>query len=376
MAAELLPLKPLFDTGKLGWLLNVGTLMEPTTKAQYLARSVPLPPKLFSHNDQQSFWQSSGVEGSTKGWGGAMGDLFLSSNATSTFTCINASGNAVFLMGDQAVQYQISNSGAVPVNGVVSNLFGSAPCSKALNSLITRARTHWMEAELNRVASRSITAQATVKAALGNANALPFTATFDTTQSLGRQLQMVARLIAGRSTLGAQRQIFFVSIGGFDNHDFLLTQHPGLLGQLASSLSAFQSAMTELGLADQVTTFTAQRLWPHSDQQRRWQRPRMGITPPDHGRRRSWSALLGKDAFAGQQRSERCGSGALDPDQQRRPTGRHLGEMDGRECDRNQDPVPQHQPLRPKRFGVFQSMRLRCQSRCACGFSSAKLMGV
>jgi uncharacterized protein (DUF1501 family) len=257
MAAEMLPLKPLFDAGKLGWLLNVGTLMEPTTKAQYLARSVALPPKLFSHNDQQSFWQSSGVEGSTKGWGGAIGDLFLSSNATSTFTCINASGNAVFLMGDQAVQYQISNSGAVPVNGVVSNLFGSAQCSKVLNSLITAPRTHWMEAELNRVASRSITAQATVKAALGNANALPFTAAFDTTQSLGRQLQMVARLIAGRSTLGAQRQIFFVSIGGFDNHDFLLTQHPGLLGQLANGLSAFQSAMTELGLADQVTTFTA-----------------------------------------------------------------------------------------------------------------------
>lgn len=257
MAAELLPLKPLFDAGKLGWVLNVGTLMEPTTKAQYQAQSVRLPPKLFSHNDQQSFWQSSGAEGSTKGWGGAMGDLFLSSNATSTFTCINTSGNAVFLMGDQAVQYQISNSGAVPVNGVVSNLFGSAQCSKVLNSLITSPRTHWMEAELNRVALRSITAQATVKAALGNANALPFSAAFDTTQSLGRQLQMVARLIAGRSTLGAQRQVFFVSIGGFDNHDFLLTQHPVLLGQLANGLSTFHSAMTELGVAENVTTFTA-----------------------------------------------------------------------------------------------------------------------
>ena len=174
MAAELSPLKPLFDAGQLGWLLNVGSLMEPTTKVQYLAKSVRLPPKLFSHNDQQSFWQSSGAEGSTKGWGGAMGDLFLSSNATSTFTCINASGNAVFLMGDQAVQYQISNSGAVPVNGVVSNLFGSAACSQALNKMITASRTHWMEAELNRVALRSINAQATVKAALGNANALPF----------------------------------------------------------------------------------------------------------------------------------------------------------------------------------------------------------
>jgi uncharacterized protein (DUF1501 family) len=68
---------------------------------------------------------------------------------------------------------------------------------------------------------------------------------------------MVARLVAGRSTLGAQRQVFFVSIGGFDNHDFLLTQHPGLLSQLANGLSAFESAMTELGLSENVTTFTA-----------------------------------------------------------------------------------------------------------------------
>ncbi len=257
MAAEMAPLKPLFDSGRLGWLLNVGTLVQPTTKAQYNARSVPLPPKLFSHNDQQSVWQSSGAEGSTKGWGGAIGDLFLSSNATSTFTCINASGNAVFMTGQQAVQYQVSTSGAVPVNGVVSNLYGSSACSTALRNLITAPRTHWLEAELNRVTARSIAAEAQVKAALGSNTALPFTTVFNTGSSLGRQLQMVARLIAGRSALGAQRQVFFVSLGGFDNHDFLLTQHPGLLTQVAEGMAAFQAAMTELGVADRVTTFTA-----------------------------------------------------------------------------------------------------------------------
>jgi uncharacterized protein (DUF1501 family) len=256
MAAELSPLKPLFDSGRLGWLQNVGTLIQPTTKAQYSARSVPLPPKLFSHNDQQSVWMSSGAEGSTKGWGGAVGDLFLNANTTSTFTCINAAGNAVFMTGQQAVQYQVSNNGAVAVNGIQNTLNGSTACAQALRALITAPRTHWMESELTRVTDRSIRAETTVKAALP-AGPLPFTATFDQTSSLGRQLQMVARLIAARSTLGAQRQVFFVSLGGFDNHDFLLTQHPGLLTQIANGLSSFNQAMTDLGVADRVTTFTA-----------------------------------------------------------------------------------------------------------------------
>lgn len=254
MAAELGALKPLFDSGRLGWLLNVGTLIQPTTKAQYQAQSVPLPPKLFSHNDQQSVWQSSGAEGSTKGWGGAIGDLFLSSNATSTFTCINASGNAVFMSGQQAVQYQVSTNGAVPVNGIQSTLYGSTACAQALRGLITALRTHWMESELSRVTSRSINAEAQVKAALAG---VTLTTTFDTTSSLARQLQVVARLIAGRSTLGAQRQVFFVSLGGFDNHDFLLDQHPGLLSQVGNGLASFHAALTELGVADRVTTFTA-----------------------------------------------------------------------------------------------------------------------
>ena len=213
MAPELAPLKPLFDAGQLGWLLNVGTLIQPTTKAQYQARSAPLPPKLFSHNDQQSVWQSSSAEGSTKGWGGAIGDLFLNANSTSTFTCINASSNAVFMSGQQAVQYQVSNNGAVPVNGIQSNLFGSTQCAQALRSLITAPSTHWMESEYTRVTARSIAAESLVKAALPGA--LPFTTAFNTAGSgLHRQLQMVARLIAARTQLGAQRQVFFVSARG------------------------------------------------------------------------------------------------------------------------------------------------------------------
>ena len=107
LAPELTPLLPLFNSNHLAVMLNVGTLMQPTTKAQYTAKSVPLPPKLFSHNDQQSVWQSSSPEGAASGWGGRMGDLFQAGNGNATFTCVNVSGNAVFLSGNSAVQYQV-----------------------------------------------------------------------------------------------------------------------------------------------------------------------------------------------------------------------------------------------------------------------------
>ena len=63
-------------------------------------------------------------------------------------------------------------------------------------------------------------------------------------------------MIAARSSLGAGRQVFFVSMGGFDTHDGLTTRHPQLMAQLANSLAGFYETTVELGVADQVTTFT------------------------------------------------------------------------------------------------------------------------
>lgn len=254
LAPQLGRLKTLFDAGKLGVLLNVGTLVQPTTLAQYKAKSVPLPPKLFSHNDQQSVWQASNPEGATSGWGGRMGDQFLGANGTASFTCVNVSGNAVFMAGQQAVQYQISSSGAVAINGVTKPLYGSQACADALRSLITADRSHWMEQELNRVVARSINAQTIVGSALGS---LPPLATPFDTSGLAAQLQMVAKLIAARSTMGVTRQVFFVSLGGFDTHDNLMTNHPALMSQVGNALASFYDATVELGVADKVTAFTA-----------------------------------------------------------------------------------------------------------------------
>lgn len=248
-------LKSLFDAGHLGVLLNVGTLIQPTTLAQYQAGSVPLPPKLFSHNDQQSVWQSSLPEGATSGWGGRIADQFLSNNSTATFTCVNVSGNAVFMSGQSAVQYQVGPGGAVALAAGKSAVYGSQACSDALKALTTAARTNLFESALTTIMNRATSAEAQLSAAL--AGAATISTAFDSTNPLATQLQMVARMIGVRSALGAKRQVFFVSLGGFDNHDFLTTQHPGLLAQVSGAVKSFHDATVELGVANSVTTFTA-----------------------------------------------------------------------------------------------------------------------
>jgi uncharacterized protein (DUF1501 family) len=117
----------LFDTGRAAVLLNVGPLIRPTTKREFWSpdrERYPLPPQLMSHNDQQSVWQAQGAEGSAQGWGGRIGDLALGNNGDALFTCISASGNAVFLTGQNAVQYQLSRGGAVPMSALANGPHG------------------------------------------------------------------------------------------------------------------------------------------------------------------------------------------------------------------------------------------------------------
>jgi uncharacterized protein (DUF1501 family) len=246
----------LFNTGKAAVQLNVGPLVVPLTRTQYNnadRKTYPLPPKLFSHNDQQSIWQSSSPEGSSIGWGGNLGDLALTSNANSLFTCISVTGNAVFLSGDTALQYQVSSNGAVAVNGVKNKIYNSSTASTALNTLITQGRNEMFEKAYNGVTARSVSAEAQINSALAG---VTVKTTFPTSNSLADQLKMVARLIAARNTLGMRRQVFMVSLGGFDLHDNLISSQPTLLTKVSEAMSAFYTATVELGVANQVTAFT------------------------------------------------------------------------------------------------------------------------
>ncbi len=265
----------LFGTGRLAVLANVGTLIEPTSKAQYKARSVALPTSLFSHNDQQSTWQAGASEGARIGWGGRMGDLWMSQNgASSVFTAISTSGNAVWLSGESVVQYQVTGSGAVKLNGLSGTLFGSSTAAATLTGLVTDTQASSIFArDYATVVKRSIDSQATLSAAFATpeATAVPAPTQYThpvtgnaATNGIATQLQTVARMIASRNTLGIKRQVFFVSVGGFDTHDAQNRAQADLMARIGHALAYFDGVLGGIPgdtggttMRDKVTLFTA-----------------------------------------------------------------------------------------------------------------------
>ena len=256
----------LFAANRLAILANAGPLVQPLTRAEYVANVKPRPRALGSHNDQQSTWQALGPEGAKVGWGGHLGDLVASSNANTVFTSISVSGNAVFSAGDTVFQYQVGSAGATQIGGLSGTLFGSTTAAATLKSIVTANNSHLFANEYGAVVKRSVDAQAAFQVAytastvaaptqvvLPSTNALA-------TNSLAGQLQTVARIVGARAGLGARRQVFFVSMGGFDTHDGQNRNQADLLARLSHALGYFDTALAGLAGGDMrsnVTLFTA-----------------------------------------------------------------------------------------------------------------------
>jgi len=270
----LAPVKTLFDQRRLAVVSNVGTLVQPITKAQYAAKTVPVPANLFSHNDQQSVWQAGAVEGARDGWGGRMADMLASMNgASSVFTACSVAGNAVFLSGQDVAQYQLA-TGAQPAVVIGSaqggSLFGSSQGPGMIRSLITdTSLSSNFATDYSDVVARSLSATTTLNSAFAQpvvsgvaaptAYVNPITGATET-NALAVQLQTVARMVAASATLGLRRQVFFVTLGGFDTHDTQNITQPNLLAKLAHGLAYFDEALSNIGGVDRrasVTTFTA-----------------------------------------------------------------------------------------------------------------------
>lgn len=251
-------LRARFNEGSLAALLNVGPLIAPLTQAEYNSSETaryPRPEKLFSHNDQQSTWQSSEAEGADSGWGGRIGDLAQSSNTNAMFTAINATGNAVFLSGETAAPFKVTGRGATTVTALRrGRLYNSGAAHNALEQILGLHHQHVFEMDYAKIVSRSINYGKFVNDALNNSSVRT---DFGSDNSLADQLSVVARLISARNNLGVTRQVFMVSLGGFDHHNNLIGSHQALLGKVDEAMDAFYRATLELGVADQVTTFTA-----------------------------------------------------------------------------------------------------------------------
>jgi uncharacterized protein (DUF1501 family) len=243
---------------------NVGPLIEPTTKAQFLAKSVRLPPQLFSHNDQQDQWHAlKGEAMARSGWGGRLADVIASSAVPMPLdqplaVNLSLSGQSLFQTGATSVPYTMGPTGPVQLFG----LDGTDPLSiarrAAFDAVIGANYPTVYERAYARVQQRARQAAGTIGDALASVrspNAPPFTMAFPASP-LGTQLRTVAELIAARDQLQVNRQIFFVATGGFDTHDAQVADQPGLLANISQSLAAFYRATAEMGVASEVTTFT------------------------------------------------------------------------------------------------------------------------
>jgi uncharacterized protein (DUF1501 family) len=232
---------------------NVGTLVKPTTQASYRA-SANLPENLYSHSDQQDQWQSAQLAGTpVSGWAGKVADNVQTYNAGAQFPPIlSISGSPVFCTGITSRPFSMNPGQPPGLQG-----FDSSAASQARYAATQQLLT--FDSGLSMVqAANAVTGQA-VKFAQVLSNALqniPPIQTKFPANYLAQQLQQVAHVIAARGALGVQRQIFFCSYGGFDTHADQLPQQVQLLTYVNQSMAAFYQATQELGVANQVTTFT------------------------------------------------------------------------------------------------------------------------
>lgn len=251
-------LATLYTAGNLAFLANVGTLAQPLTRTQYLAHGATIPANLFSHADQQQQWQTLQMDGFYKsGWAGRLADNVAPAfNMNSAFPPITSvAGSAIFATGQTTKPYAM-----IPLTAT-TNLGLSGYGGSGGLATVQQLLTFDTGVSLIQAASSIMTNTLADSKILSTAlNPTPtFTTVFPTT-SLGNQLKQVAQIIKVRQALGLSRQVFFCSLGGFDTHsNQIAIQGPApncLLQQLSQAVSAFYSATVELGVQQQVTTFT------------------------------------------------------------------------------------------------------------------------
>lgn len=267
MPKELASVRKLYEQGNAAIIGNVGTLVQPLTRTEYAA-GVGVPARLFSHNDQASTWQSLWPEGARSGWGGRMGDILMAGNTNPAFTSISLAGNAVFLSGSRVAQYNVGVDGPIPAHAALAKewVMGSDAVGSSLRRIMASGGSNILQSEYVASMQRSMQAHELLKSQLDGAQA-PAIPSVNVTignqavklqqDPLAQQLRMVARLISLNKGLGMSRQVFMVSLNGFDTHNNQMVEHAALTARVAQSIAYFHDAMVHLGLGNQVTLFTA-----------------------------------------------------------------------------------------------------------------------
>ncbi len=286
-------LATVFNAGHAAIVANVGTLVRPTTQANYLAGNTALPPQLFSHSDQQAYWQSSPPTNQpVTGWGGIIADLVQNANPSGLPILAGLNGQDAFTRGTNVSGYVMNSYGAASLNFLNGNngavtcanpagAYDSGAAGVFCNLAASNTQANALERTFASSMNHSIATSGIINAALakarpaggGNSAGDPANSMFKTYfpnptgYDVDSQLQTVAELIwaANKGAVpgytGLKRQVFFVNTGGYDTHSDELATHgstanPGILSLLSKSLAGFYNALNSVGLASAATAFT------------------------------------------------------------------------------------------------------------------------
>ncbi|MBI5426565.1 MAG: DUF1501 domain-containing protein [Opitutae bacterium] len=249
--------RDLFTQGKLSFVSNVGSLVRPTTLADYKANKYR-PISLYSHADQVKQWQTCMPDQRTAiGWGGRAGDIIKSLNSASLVSMmISLSGQNTFLTGERTFGYTVSSAGATALTGY------SPTATNSLTALRTAAADSLLEAQYSSLFDQSYggNSAAAIDAYYEFSGALTgvtLATAVPSGNTLANNLAMIAKIASVAGKLGAKRQVFFVQIGGWDHHDELINNQLTLLRTVSQAVGFFYTALGELGLQNKVTLFSA-----------------------------------------------------------------------------------------------------------------------
>ncbi len=254
----------LFNTNKLSFLSNVGTLVEPTVKADLNPNSGhPLPLAIASHFDQQRQWESAQPRGgatasAVQGWAGRLADIINApnspfGNASGASMNFSLAGNNLFQVGQNNSAFVHQPGGAL---GLTTQ--GGSPTedkNELHQAILSQSYQHHFRENFARISNNSIAQQTLIEDALSDFNENNFVGNFS--GSIGNQLKDAVKLIAGRQILGLKRQTIFIKVGGWDMHGDLLDPFSRLISQVSQSIDAFQRTLEEINLASTVVSFTA-----------------------------------------------------------------------------------------------------------------------
>lgn len=249
----------LFNQKELSIVCNTGNLVMPTTREQFINKTVDLPPQLFSHADQQKQYQSEPTNTLQYGWGGRLAELVAAKNTDNSVSpLISMSGLNAFQVSkfNEISPFVFTNTGIADLlfsNSVTDTMFDDF---FSLNNDL-----HLMSAKYQNTFRSMKTAKSVVDSAFNIAdnNGVDYQQIFDDagagSSSIGQDLQTLVKYIAGRGDSQNKRPIFFVSMRGFDTHQNLLEDHAILLRDLNNALSALNTALKAQGDFDHVLTF-------------------------------------------------------------------------------------------------------------------------